>query len=416
MCCNGADVKDFGAAGDGQTDDTTAIQTAINSGAKEICFPAGEYLHGDLALDTPYQSLIGFGARLRRLSATATIAVVARGVTLWGLKFSGGGLAGNNITVLAPECGFFSCGSIETFGRALLAQDDGGNLTILGGIWNTMDHTASGYEIELKDTVTATSLYSKIIGVSTQQSFGGLLIDGQGTVKVSECQFGKLTILAGGGAFTSNRIIGTVRVEAALSQFENNAFASNVTFGTASGDAIGNIAFGPTNLMQAGNTLTIHSGVVESAFYLNQLPNTTFAINAPHNDIWHGRIPYTPSLGAAGGSPSLGNGILTGGYSRAGREMTIDILFQAGSTTNFGLSEFHISSPLKSGRDSVGSAVVTEDGTRNYAAVATVLGGDNKVRFLPADSAGLQNVGAIYPFAWGSGDFIRAQITIECAP
>jgi hypothetical protein len=38
---NGAHVTDFGAVGNGTTDDTTAVQAAINSGAKLIVFPAG---------------------------------------------------------------------------------------------------------------------------------------------------------------------------------------------------------------------------------------------------------------------------------------------------------------------------------------------------------------------------------------
>lgn len=36
-------VKDFGAVGDGVTDDTSAIQSAINSGARHIYFPSGRY-------------------------------------------------------------------------------------------------------------------------------------------------------------------------------------------------------------------------------------------------------------------------------------------------------------------------------------------------------------------------------------
>jgi hypothetical protein len=36
-------VKDFGAVGDGVTDDTAAIQAALGSGAKNVYFPAGQY-------------------------------------------------------------------------------------------------------------------------------------------------------------------------------------------------------------------------------------------------------------------------------------------------------------------------------------------------------------------------------------
>jgi len=38
-----ANVLDFGAVGDGTTDDTTAIQAALNSGSKYIVFPSGTY-------------------------------------------------------------------------------------------------------------------------------------------------------------------------------------------------------------------------------------------------------------------------------------------------------------------------------------------------------------------------------------
>lgn len=41
-------VKSFGAVGDGVTDDTAAIQAAINSGAKEVFFPEGTYVVSNL--------------------------------------------------------------------------------------------------------------------------------------------------------------------------------------------------------------------------------------------------------------------------------------------------------------------------------------------------------------------------------
>ena len=42
-------VKDYGAAGDGLTNDTAAIQKAINDGGM-VYFPAGVYVTGTLYL------------------------------------------------------------------------------------------------------------------------------------------------------------------------------------------------------------------------------------------------------------------------------------------------------------------------------------------------------------------------------
>lgn len=43
-------VKDFGAVGDGVADDSAAIQLALNSGAKTVYVPYGDYLCGDLLM------------------------------------------------------------------------------------------------------------------------------------------------------------------------------------------------------------------------------------------------------------------------------------------------------------------------------------------------------------------------------
>lgn len=55
-------VKDFGAKGDGVTDDTAAIQTAINTGSA-VFFPKGVYkITDELLLTTPGQYLFGVGS------------------------------------------------------------------------------------------------------------------------------------------------------------------------------------------------------------------------------------------------------------------------------------------------------------------------------------------------------------------
>lgn len=55
-------VKDFGAKGDGLTDDTTAIKKAINAGAdKTVYFPSGTYLINSVLLVKNGQKIVGEG-------------------------------------------------------------------------------------------------------------------------------------------------------------------------------------------------------------------------------------------------------------------------------------------------------------------------------------------------------------------
>jgi hypothetical protein len=76
-----ANVLDFGAVGDGSTDDTTAIQNAINEAAAVVYFPSGVYKVSSLNLidgislvgENPYHSVI--------LASDATSTVINCGVS-----------------------------------------------------------------------------------------------------------------------------------------------------------------------------------------------------------------------------------------------------------------------------------------------------------------------------------------------
>lgn len=74
-----ATVKDFGALGDGTTDDTVAIQTALNSvktaGGGELYFPAGTYIISSLGLNSAYNITLsgaGMASTLKRLASATT--------------------------------------------------------------------------------------------------------------------------------------------------------------------------------------------------------------------------------------------------------------------------------------------------------------------------------------------------------
>tara|TARA_R110002096_G_scaffold429229_1_gene641907 strand:+ start:467 stop:2158 length:1692 start_codon:yes stop_codon:yes gene_type:complete len=62
-----ANVKDFGAIGDGSTDDTAAIQAAVNSGNGTVNIPAGTY-NVSSTIIVPYQvNIVGENARTTRI-------------------------------------------------------------------------------------------------------------------------------------------------------------------------------------------------------------------------------------------------------------------------------------------------------------------------------------------------------------
>lgn len=55
-------VKDFGAKGDGVTDDTVAIQAALNSGSSRIHIPQGTYVISNIVIPGNCREFIGYGS------------------------------------------------------------------------------------------------------------------------------------------------------------------------------------------------------------------------------------------------------------------------------------------------------------------------------------------------------------------
>jgi hypothetical protein len=83
-------VKDFGATGDGVTDDAAAIRLAIASGAKEILWPNGTYLCAtSLVNATTYPS----GIKMRALSSSGKRDIPPSGGVI--IKYTGTGICWN---------------------------------------------------------------------------------------------------------------------------------------------------------------------------------------------------------------------------------------------------------------------------------------------------------------------------------
>lgn len=107
-------VKDYGAVGDGVTDDAGSIQAALNSGAKRVYFPDGTYLVKATLLPKTQQTLVGSKRAGAVIKAGATFVGTVlvsypsgtySGITIEQLKLDGNSLVARCIEVIASSQG-----------------------------------------------------------------------------------------------------------------------------------------------------------------------------------------------------------------------------------------------------------------------------------------------------------------------
>jgi hypothetical protein len=130
------------------------------------------------------------------------------------------------------------------------------------------------------------------------------------------------------------------------------------------------------------------------------------------NKIIHDSYLYTPVLTTSGTAPSLGNGTITGVYSRAGTVIIAEVDFTVGSTTTLGTGELRFSLPYtrSSGQTSItGQAIIfPAGGSTQYTAAVQIVGAVGYVRLI-RDTSGI--VSGTSPATLTTGSNIRIGIT-----
>jgi hypothetical protein len=124
--------------------------------------------------------------------------------------------------------------------------------------------------------------------------------------------------------------------------------------------------------------------------------------------------PYTPTIGAAGGSPGLGNGTLSGKWWREGQTVLFGIRLSFGSTTSFGTGQVTLTLPVAaeaSGSVSLSGSGVGLDASAGTAAFPLLLTGfllSSSTVFAIWNPAGSSNnvVTSAFPFTWTTSDVL----------
>lgn len=223
---------------------TSAIQAAINTG-KTVEFPAGDYQAVGLTMSTDRQRLVALGdVKIIKNGNGVILSSSANNIELNGIAFRGESatpaFTGHNISLTGNGPRLINCGSRYAFARAL--KSTGNNLQLYGtcDIYQTSDATATGYDIEVGVSGTA-SLYHEIHGYYSSQSTGGILFVDCGSQTIVGGEFGKLNISSGtspagvnGGKCVGARVLGNVTVGISNAVFTGNQF-SNITFTIAAG-------------------------------------------------------------------------------------------------------------------------------------------------------------------------------------
>lgn len=324
-------VKDkaFGAKGDFITDDTTAIQLAINSLDlySTLLIPKGNYLISSLTFNKSYINVICYGQLISNTTDTA-ILINAQNVTFYGLKVSRNagtsGIAQNdflykglvirdskNITLYSPDVrGFMygvnidsptsgGCAYIDIFAPMLFGNLISYKVTTSGSGWANETHVFGGrFEIGNNLTDYTGSAYFDLVGDSHR--FIGISAESFGIARKIKGNFNECTWEA--CRFEGSNGVLDIEITGNGNRLINNRDLENIISNTGTRNVISTSWKTETSIITGivPNILTATSSAhdftvnVESSVYLIDSSQNVSSITFPQaSDKYLRYVPVT---------------------------------------------------------------------------------------------------------------------------
>lgn len=450
-------VEQFGAKGDGVTDDTAKInaaRTAAKAAGVEVWFAAKTY-KTSAVVNIAGAVLRGQAGGYRNANGTI-------------IQGSGGHNIFEQVTANTDDTHIglhnfrLKGGTIGAKVRYMLHSHwsnvhvtdctDGvqfGNSSDAGGLFCTFDNietdvTGTGLDVNGKDFVNANSFNQCFFkggnyGGRVRCSGGigavnnvfncteflgdryGIELDNTSNTVFNQPYFesiGPSLLLSG------TRNIGWSINEAVFAKLENtnptgrNSFIYHAGTGTGRGTVNGGWVYIPAAAKY--NNLTLVASDTPENFYLTMLDQPEYDVAATGFSVLSASLvsanlninenkSYTPAWTASGSNPSLGNGTLSGRVVRSGGQVTVTIALTIGSTTTFGSGDWLFSIPYPAALASAGVARVVDSGTGYNMGAAGIETGSSQLAIYRPGTAELYDSNS--PQVWAANDSLIITIT-----
>jgi hypothetical protein len=409
-------VKDFGAVGDGTTDDTVALNAALQS-PNIVLLPQGTYrITSQLVFGLYCCGLVGEGMYTSVISkqfngnailCDANGAVMQNfGVVGNGATYSDGGIVprGYNISIQ-------NCRITDTADSCIKVAGAVGS-NALAATYLSVDNcflnptnAATTYSIRSitpDDSGRPTDRsFNNLNGGSSLIDFSGMnyatLSNSLGTIVKFDSNCSKICI--NNCRFTNAAanivIYGNDHV------IENNLWTFGAGYGISTDSTAASVYFGPTNNITIG-TSSFSSIADGSALNGGNFNNLTTQLKT-----------FVFGWYASGTNPTLGDATTTAYYKQEGRLCWAQFTLTRGATGSIGSGTYSFQLPWKSYVDAVGTVVVKSSSGVYYSGTLAV-GGSSSVATVYFTGASAAWVAS--DFAFGSSASVQATITYLISP